>query len=110
MTNVLPININCHLQASYTCIYDVTLIRNVFEENRNKDIIIGCDSFSRLHVISAPQQTTQNRINRKLQIPVHTHAFHLNSNHSVCSKGIFSLLSTEKFLFAGMKKLLSIRT
>lgn len=103
MTNTLPSNILAPLQAAYTYIYDIITLRDIHGENKNTNLIVGCDSFSRLHVISIPQATTLNRINRKLQSPSHTSTFYLNFGHSAVSRGVFSLYSTEKFLFAGVK-------
>ena len=101
MTNIVPSNFIDSLQASYTYVYDINLIRNFSGSNKDRNLIIGCDSFSRLHIISVPQSTA-NRINRKLQSPAHTHSFHLNPLKSVVSNGIFSLHITENFLFAGL--------
>ena len=103
MTNTVPANFLDSLQASFTYVYDINLIRNFSGSNKDRNLIIGCDSFSRLHIISVPQSTTANRINRKLKSPAHTHLFHLNPIKSVVSKGIFSLHTTENFLFAGLK-------
>ena len=101
MTNIVPANFIESLQASYTYVYDINLVKNL-GPNKDRNFIIGCDSFSRLHIISVPHSTTANRINRKLQSPAHTHSFHLNPLKSVVSKGIFSLHATENFLFAGL--------